>query len=367
MKKIVYIISNIEKALAFEWLAEHLDNNKFELTFILLNKDETSLERSLRKHCAVQRINFNGKSDVFGAFFKVLKTLKHLRPEVLHCHMRMAKFIGLSAGLITRIPKRIYTRHSATFNLVYHPHAVKYDKMMNRIATDIIAISENVKTALLNEGVKNQKISLVRHGFDLESFKLVPSERVNEILTKYQIPNQGLKVGVISRLLELKGVQYIVPAVTELVKSGMDIHLILANARGNYQPQIQELLSELPETSYTLIPFEEDLQALYQTFDLFIHTPVSDHIEAFGQTYVEALIAEVPSIFTLSGVAPEFIQHEHNALVVPFKDTESIRLSIERLAQDNELCDHLKTNGLKSVRQFDIEGFVANLERLYDV
>jgi len=69
------------------------------------------------------------------------------------------------------IRKRIHTRHSGTGNHMYHPHAVKYDKIVNRLATDIVAVSENVKTILIEkDNARSDKITLIHHGFELEEF-----------------------------------------------------------------------------------------------------------------------------------------------------------------------------------------------------
>jgi len=109
-----------------------------------------------------------------------------------------------------------------------------------------------------------------------------------------------------------------------------------------------------------------NVRALYHVFDVFVHVPINSYCEAFGQTYVEALACGVPSVFTLSGIAPEFIQHEKNALVVPFKDSQAIALACQRLLQDEGLRSELSAQGLKDVReQFGIEGMIGRLQNLY--
>jgi glycosyltransferase involved in cell wall biosynthesis len=96
-----------------------------------------------------------------------------------------------------------------------------------------------------------------------------------------------------------------------------------------------------------------------------VHGPIDARSEAFGQTYVEALAAGVPSVFTLSGVAPEFIRNEHNALVVPFRDAESIYRAIKRLLEDRELREGLVANGRKSASLFLLEKMIGRLKELY--
>jgi glycosyltransferase involved in cell wall biosynthesis len=100
--------------------------------------------------------------------------------------------------------------------------------------------------------------------------------------------------------------------------------------------------------------------------DVFIHVPIDNHSEAFGLTYIESLAAQVPAIFTLSGVAPEFIENEKNALVVPFKDSETIYESLVRIHRDASLANRLKRQGANDVkRQFSFNLMMSRLNNLY--
>src|SRR5690606_38632555 len=98
----------------------------------------------------------------------------------------------------------------------------------------------------------------------------------------------------------------------------------------------------------------------------FVHVPIDAYSEAFGQIYVEALVAAVPSIFTLSGIAPEFVKHEENALVVPFKNSEAIADALSRLQTDHALVEKLKIHAPASVKdQYDLSKMMERLTKLY--
>jgi glycosyltransferase involved in cell wall biosynthesis len=206
---------------------------------------------------------------------------------------------------------------------------------------------------------------VIHHGFKLNIFSEVEDERISAIRNKYRLQNVKPIIGVISRYLELKGIHYIIQAFTEIQKKYPSAHIILANAKGNYSQEIKKLLHKLPEKSYTEILFEEDLAALYQVIDIHVHVPIDSQCEAFGQTYVEALASGVPSVFTLSGVAPEFIQHEQNALVVPFQNSKAISEAVIRVLDDAMLQKNLIEKGRLSVKIFSEEKMVLALENLY--
>ncbi len=72
------------------------------------------------------------------------------------------------------------------------------------MATGIVAISENVKKALLGEGESAGKIHIIHHGFKLKEFTQVPENRVNSLRKKYNLEGKRPVIGVISRYFELK-------------------------------------------------------------------------------------------------------------------------------------------------------------------
>jgi len=275
--------------------------------------------------------------------------------------------IGLSAGWVLRIKKRIHTRRHGSLDHKYFPRAVFVDKLINRLSTHSIGLSQNqLKIVRDWEGVAAEKISLVPHGFDLTYFSNVSAELVNLLRRKYNIPENAFPViGAISRYTEWKGVHYIIPAFKELVKKYPGARLVLANAQGDYERQIHAQLQELPESAVVQIEFESDVATLYHLFDIFVHVPVDAYSEAFGQTYVEALAAGVPSIFTLSGVAGDFIEHEKNALVVGFQDSVQIMEAMQKLVESADLREAISREGRNSSRKFSVMESVRKMEALY--
>jgi glycosyltransferase involved in cell wall biosynthesis len=366
--KVLYIVSNINKALAFEWIAEQLDKSKFGLSFILLNSEESSLEKYLReKGIPVNRISYHGKKDLPKAILSIYKILKREKSRVVHCHLFDACIAGLIAAKLAGVNKRIYTRHHATFHQVYFPRAVWYDKFISALATDVVAISENVRQTLIGEGVSDKKIHLIHHGFKLLNFEAAEEAHIQSLKRKYNPSGSYPVVGVISRYFELKGIQYIIPAFEKILHQYPGALLILANASGNYSSQLKLLLQKIPKNNYREIDFEPDIFALYQVFDIFVHVPIDPSIEAFGQTYVEALAAGIPSIFTLSGVANEFVVHHKNAWVVPFKNSESIVAAMKEILSEPGLIKKVTEAGKQDVFQrFGLEQMITKLEYLYE-
>ncbi|HEY3402705.1 MAG TPA: glycosyltransferase family 4 protein [Ohtaekwangia sp.] len=366
-QRIVYIISEVDKSLAFEWIAERLDRNRFQLTFFLIGKKNSALAQALKQmNVPFIEFPFRSKGDLLVIFFRIFFKLLWIRPQIVHTHLFYANLIGLTASWILRIKKRIFTRHHAMVHYREFVNGVKWDKWCNYTATHIVAISENVKDILITlDKASPEKIRQIPHGFDLHYFSEVSPERVENLKRQYKLHTHPV-IGVIARFIELKGIQYIIPAFRELLGEYPQAHLVLANTNGNYASAINKLLDELPKGSFTTITFQNDLAALYRLFDVYVHVPVDKKSESFGQTYIEALASDVPSVFTLSGVAPEFIEHEKNALVIDYRNSDAIRDSVKRLLNDTDLRSRMTRQGRKSAEQFSIDTMIANLTSLYE-
>lgn len=369
-QKIVYILSDIDKALAFEWVALALNQDKYALSFILLNPGPSALEDFLRAHqIPVQRIHCASKKDWPWAWLQLLMLLRKLRPDIVHCHLFAASIMGLSAARILSIPTRIYTRHHSDFHFRYFPKGVKWDRCCNRLATKIIAPSSAVVKVLTQmEHVPQDKIVLLHHGFDLTYFAQPDEQQKARLNQKYNPNQQYPVIGVIARFTELKGIQYMIPAFQQLLASYPNALLLLFNARGDYEQVLQAQLKQLPEQSYRCIPFEQELSAVYALFDVFVQASTDETIEAFGQTYVEALAAGVPSVFTLAGIAADFIVDKENALVVPFEDAKSIYESMISILEDESLAAKMIANGKADVQKlFAFSTMIQTLEQVYQI
>ncbi len=365
---ITYIISNINKALAFEWIAQSINKDKFILNFILLNPNNSELETFFkRNNIPVARITYNGKKDIPCAILQTYRILKKNKTKIVHTHLFDANIVGLTAAWLARIPKRIHTRHHSNYHHVYYPKAVKYDKLINWLSTDIVAITEVVKNILIKqERVSKEKVHLIHHGFQLNEFGKVPESKVFELNQKYNLNRKHPVVGVISRYTEWKGIQYIIPAFNQVLEQYPDALLVLANADGDYKNTIKELLKTIPVKNYIEILFEADIFALYKLFDVFVHVPISSEAEAFGQTYVEALASGIPSIFTLSGIANEFIKDHQNAMVVPYEDSDAIYDAIIEILENKTVAENFRLQGSIDVnKRFSLDKMMHSLEELY--
>lgn len=366
-KKLCYLVSDIDTSHLVDANVRFLDPKKYEITTIFIGRKVPALHDSLKADgFSVKFFKCRGKADLLPLTLKLVKLFGEIKPDIVHTHLFHASMAGLAAAKIRGVKNRINTRHHSVEAHLYHPHAVYYDKYVNALSTHIVAITDLVAEILIKtEKVAPEKVSVVHHGFDWKPFEEAVSSPDN-LKEKYGLTEDYPIVGVISRHIHWKGIQFIIPAFKELLKKYPKSKLVLANAAGSYQPEILKLLRQIDSERYCLIEFERRVFDLYKSFDVFVHVPIGKNYEAFGQVYVEALAMRVPSIFTLSGVANDFIKDRFNALVVPFEDSNAILESLFTILEDARLRNALIENGSVSAREnFRVSKMIESLDRVY--
>jgi glycosyltransferase involved in cell wall biosynthesis len=349
-----------------EWLTLQIKDH-FDLKVILLGKANTEHEEFLRVHnIPTFHVLYQTKSDFFQAAKRTWRLLKSEKPKLIHTHFWLANIIGIPLSFWLRIPSRVMTRHHGNLHHLFYRKGVWMDILLNRLSTYIISPTEGIKNLMIrSEYTNSRKIQVINHGIDLDYYGTATPTQVEVIRQKYKIPNTSPVVGVISRHIEWKGIQYIIPAFEQIIRDTPTAHLILANANGEYKKVINDMLSKIPSGSYTLIEYENDIAALYSIFDVFVHVPIDLYSESFGLIYVEALASGKPCVFTLSGIAADFVVHEHNALVVDYRSTEQISASIRRLILNNRLANEIARNGKNSIGRFSVEAMGQMTRAVY--
>jgi glycosyltransferase involved in cell wall biosynthesis len=368
--RLVYIVSAPVPCVAYRWIAEGLDRERFDLSFLLPNLGPAPLEAMIRgTGVPVQHIPLDGRFGAARATRAVARYCRETAAEIVHVHMERACLPGLLGARLAGVPVRVHTRHIAgPYPTSYRPRLdTLKDRRNNWLSTHIVAPSETARRTLVErDGAAPAKITVIPHGFDLAAFGGATAADAARMRAKYGLGDDAPVIGVVSRFLAIKGIDDIITAFQRLLATHPRAQLVLANARGQQEREVRARLREVIPGRYTEVVYEEDMPALYRTFDAFVHVPIEPHYESFGQVYVESLASGVPSVFTLAGAAGDFVRDGENALVVPARSPDSIHEALLRLLNDPALRARLAANGRRDVEdRYDLPRMLRALEDLY--
>jgi glycosyltransferase involved in cell wall biosynthesis len=370
-KKILVIVYNLDRALEHEWFVDLMSRSKYEIHFALIRQCHGHLASYLEsKGVPVHRYEYHGKSGLPLLSWKLYKLIKLQRFDIVHAHLFESSISGMVAAFFANTPMRVVTRHHSDFHHQNSKLAVLMDKIVNRLATHLIAVSSNVQQILVNwEGVNPDKVTIIPHGIDVAAFgsEAVSQTRIDSIRSVLALHKGTKIIGMVSRFIDWKGVQFVIKAFADLRRDYPDLVLVLANAQGPYRHQIIKLLESIPVESYRLVTFEKDMPALYLLFDCFVHVPISSTAEAFGQVYIEALASRVPSVVTVSGVAHDYAKEGVNGLIVPYQDSQSIYVALKDVLEQKVDLSKIRSEGREMVEQrYHFASKYAALDRFYD-
>lgn len=333
---ILIVLSDIDSSPMHIAIIEKLRSLDEEFQVIILGSRQPYIE-SLMKKLGIHyfSIPYAGKLKfprIIVALFQVLHLTK---PTTVYASGQFATLFVLPISFCFRVRKRIFTRHHSN---LHHQKGMRFwrhlDELSNFLATNVVVVSESLRQFLLHEErVNPKKLLLINNGINLEKFQLKSANKVLDArMGAKETQNAAIKVGVVARITEWKGVIYTAQAFIQFQKSFPNSQLIVVGEQLDAFSEVSKLLMSLPETNYQFIPHISDIDEFMASLDLFIHVPVGPYEEAFGLVYIEALAAGVPSVFTLSGVLHDLEGLENYCEIVPYRNQKAIFEAMMKLS-----------------------------------
>jgi len=368
--RLVYVVWLETRWPLMESVCRGTERTRFDLSFVLLNRATPPLAPVLDElGIPWIHVPFWRRADVPRAMRVIWKHCRDVNPDIIHTHFMNACLAGLTAAALRGVPVRIHTRHHAgPVSWKYRrPWQELYDFYNNALSTTIIAPSGAVRTALTGRNrVREEKVTVLHHGFDIDAFDAVSDVRVRALRERYGIGDAHPVIGILARYVAIKGIQYALPAFERLLESYPDALLLIAPARGPYHAELAPLLARIPKRNLREIPFEDDVHALYKLLDVVVHVPIGPAVEGFGQVYIETMAAGVPSVITRTGIAVDLARDRENAVVVPYFDSDAIYRGIRDVLEDGVLRETIIRTGRRDARGFTARAMIDGLESIYE-
>jgi len=234
--------------------------------------------------------------------------------------------------------KSILVHHNQRDKALFHTD-------WNELGIDIIVTHTNKCREKLNsKGYLN--VETINHGIDQNFFTYNDKEP--------EIP----MIGYVGRIVPWKGLKEIAEVAQEL---GYKVQVMGKMDKPDYWEQIPK---EVLNFEYFNCSSEERVEA-YRNMTIYIGNS-EDNYEEGTLPFLEAMACGVPVVTTLNGVANDIIQDNHNALVVPFKDKETLKIQIKRIMEDIDLRKTLRKNGWNTVKTFTEEKMAWEYAKLFN-
>lgn len=197
--------------------------------------------------------------------------------------------VAVRAGKLLRLPVVIYA-HGEEITTWRQPRRVKAMTEAYRAAQLVVANSTFTRDLLLDLGVEPARIVIINPGVDTERFR--SGLDGSALRTRLGIAPDAKLILSVGRLSRRKGFDYVMQAIPELVRRGVNVHhaVIGKGEDQEYLSQIREN-SPLPERIHLLGGVSADeLPLWYAASDLFAmpNRDIDADTEGFGMVYIEA-------------------------------------------------------------------------------
>jgi glycosyltransferase involved in cell wall biosynthesis len=290
--------------------------------------------------------------------------LERLRPALIHAHFGADGYRALTLSQHLRIPL-IVTYHGSDATVLNvksaktpfgHRQYLRNRGTVKKRVSRIIAVSNFVKRKLVEQGFPEGKITVHYIGVDTELFR--PRGDAG-----------GRRVLFIGRLVERKGLEYLIRAM-QLVQSEFPDSELIVIGDGPLRSSLEaQTRSSLKRYQFMGSQPPEVVREQMRRACVFAGPSVkiaSGEEEAFGMVFAEAQAMGVPVVSFASGGIGEAVEHGETGFLAPERDWESLGRYIAELVKDERQRDRMGRAGRERVlRLFDLKKQSRILEEIY--
>jgi len=288
-------------------------------------------------------------------FLAYLK-LRHIKPDIIH--EQGFGILGLFCKMFTRTPYIIWGR-----GLRFAEGFTFLEKLMAKIilakASAIIAQTKYMKNQV--EKICSKDITILPNGVDVTRFMRISPGEVRQELS---IGEKCKTVLFIGNLRPIKGVEYLIEAMTKVAQNYPESRLVVVGVDfqdGKLQELAQEKnLQERIIFTGSIPPHE--IPEYMVAADIFVLPSLS---EGFPNVLLEAMAAGLPIVATRAGGIPEIVTDGENGFLVEPRNSQQLADKIMLLLQDENVRKHLSSNNIKKAEQYNWSEIVTSLEEVY--
>ncbi|MDX5934682.1 glycosyltransferase family 4 protein [Acidithiobacillus thiooxidans] len=275
--------------------------------------------------------------DMIFSFRRIVKTIQ---PDIIHAHM-------MTGALIAKI-----ARLNFHYKLVTHIHNEfqKSARVMS-VGDTVIAVSDSVCNSMIKRGINKNKIVVIHNG-TLHSPRVHPTE---------PIFLQHPALVTVAGLYERKGIRDLIYAFN-MLSHDITAHLYIVGG-GPDKGIFEKLAKDSSRNSFIHFEgFKGQPSSYYQNADIFI---LASHKDPFPLVLLEAREYGCAIIATNVDGIPEALDYGKSGLLVPTRNPNSLKDSIEYLLLNQTERYNLSCRAQENLTVFTVERMTDDVIDIY--
>jgi glycosyltransferase involved in cell wall biosynthesis len=267
------------------------------------------------------------------------------RFDVVETFTHDSNLLGLTLAWLAQVPVRIAT-HRGRIEAFPRWRQVLHGVLLNiGIAHTLIAVSEQTRQQAMEEGIRENRITVIPNGVKPLDTSSVSRAAVRKGLGLNEGDIFLLSIG---RLTYQKGHEFLVQAMSKVVTRFPDAKVGICGD-GPLRSKLEEQIIEAGlSRQVRLLGAWEDVAPLLASAEIFI---LPSRWEGLSRALMEAMAAGLPVIATQVDGIKDLITDGVNGLLVPSENAEALGDSILQLIDNTEMRKRIGAAGQAHVLQ----------------
>lgn len=219
-----------------------------------------------------------------------------------------------------------------TIHNIHNPMHFKYGGIILNVCSDyVIFESHYERNRLIASGLSDKKSSVIHSGIDTDKF--VPIKPCDELLLEYGLDkNKHAIFGIVARLSEEKGHQYLLKAFSKVYNLNKNARLIIVGD-GPLFEETKEISRKLDlNESVIFTGLKRNVAEHLSMFDVFV---LSSTRESFPLAAREAMAAGKAVIAPRIGGCPEVVDENNTGYLFESANVNDLAECMQKILKDN--------------------------------
>lgn len=248
-------------------------------------------------------------------------------------------------------PDAIITHGNRAINLL------KFAK--NKLNIPLIGVTHNYKLKHIHNvdyvfaTTEDLKTKTIEKGFDENYIHIIPNMvKLPSITKKFEEYQDPVVIGAMGRLIDIKGYDYFLKALSLLKHKKFKFKAKLAGD-GEDLEKLKQLAKDLDILDdVEFLGWVEDKDKFFNQIDIFCMTSTT---EAFGMALVDAFSYGKIVITTNAQGPKQIVTDNHDAIIVIKNNETQISEAIRKVSKDIDLSKKLSQNAMQTASNYSFE------------
>jgi len=302
------------------------------------------------------------------SFVRLVRLLRRIAPDALECSTPKAGLLGMLAGLLCRVPRRVYMLRGLRLETAHgwlRWVLLGCERLAVACAGTVLCNSESLRARALALGVAPEsKLRLLGEGssdgVDMERF----SPGASDVRERLGLPSGAPVVGFVGRLTRDKGLPELIEAFDQILCAEPETWLLLVGWFDASEDALDEALRSriLRHPQIHLTGFVDATEPYYRAMDVMV---LPTWREGFPNVVLEASATGIPVVTTICTGSRDSVVPEVTGLLIPPGYPEAICEAVLKLLRDPERRQRMGQAARAWVREHYLDERVQGLTAAY--